>query len=256
MPVVIPDDEDELIVPAREGTLRVLRAAARNGVKRTVLTSSIVSMMEGHDDYSRPLTEADWSNPDRDIGAYPKSKTLAERAAWAFMESDENESDMELVVINPGLVLGPILDPERVGASMRMVEQMLSGGYPGSPKVYFNLVDVRDVASAHVAAMTASDAPGNRYVCISDSMWMQDIARTLADFFGPDGYKVPTRGIPGIAVRLFALVDKQVKQVIPNLGRQIEFDNSKIKRDLNWDPRSVQVMLKDSGDSLIAHELV
>jgi len=158
-----PKHEDELIIPARDGALRVLKAAAKAGVKRTVMTSSVAAVSAGHDrDTTHIFTEDDWSNTDSsEIGAYEKSKTIAERAAWDFVKSDG--AGMELAVINPGAILGPILNADS-GTSGEIVRQLMVRAMPACPRVGFSCVDVRDVAGAHLAAMTTPDAAGKIYL--------------------------------------------------------------------------------------------
>ena len=190
-PAGVPGHEDELIRPAVDGTLRVLRAAAGSGsVRRVVLTSSIAAINSGHEPSDKVYSERDWSNPDRSA-PYPKSKTLAERAAWEFAEG----KSFELVAVHPGLVLGPVLRREST-TSTDVVRMLLSHSVPGSPRMAFAPVDVRDVAVGHRLAMERPQAAGKRYILAGDQIWMQDIARVLAEEFGPRGYRVPTRLIP------------------------------------------------------------
>src|SRR5579863_6512695 len=191
-------DENELIVPARDGALRVLRAAHDAGVERVVLTSSLSAIVYGND-RSRVFTEADWSNLDgKRIGAYDKSKTIAERAAWDFMKGIEGSSPMELAVINPGLVLGPLLSQDW-GTSGEMVKRILAHQVPAIPNISFATVDVRDVASAHVSAMINPDAAGQRFICTEANHSMMEIAQILKAHYGNRGFKIPTGRLPSIA---------------------------------------------------------
>jgi len=173
-----PKHEDELIIPARDGALRVLRAAAKAGVKRTVMTSSVAAISAGHDrDATNIFNEDDWSIIDSPAtGAYEKSKTIAERAAWDFVKSDGG--GMELTVINPGAILGPILNADS-GTSGELVRQLMKRTMPACPRIGFSCVDVRDVAGAHLAAMTTPEAAGKRFVCAVEFAWMVELAKIL-----------------------------------------------------------------------------
>jgi len=168
-PPAAPEHEDELIVPAREGALRVLRAARDAGVKRVVLTSSFAAVGYGHAPRSTPFDETSWTDPDSDgVRAYVKSKTLAERAAWHFV-ADEG-GGIELSVVNPVGILGPVLGPD-YATSILMVQRLMDGAMPGCPELYFGIVDVRDVADLHVRTMTDPAAAGERFIAISGSRW-------------------------------------------------------------------------------------
>jgi dihydroflavonol-4-reductase len=250
-----PRHEDELIIPAREGTLRVLRAAAAVGtVKRLVLTSSVAAIIDGRESSDRPLTEADWSDLNGPIAAYSKSKTVAEMAAWSFMETENPPFDM--VAINPGTVLGPIFDKRQISTSIELVLKLLRREVPGVPALNFPVVDVRDVAAAHLAAMTSPAAAGKRYICSFDSIWMAEIAEILRENYSNRGYKIPTRKMPGFLVRLAALFDPTVKLVANRLNKAIYLDNSRIKKDLNWQPHDTTAMITALTDSLITLDAI
>ncbi len=178
-----PKHEDDLIQPAREGTLRVLKAASSANVKRVVMTSSLAAITLGHeDDDSKVFNEDDWSRTDHDIGAYEKSKTLAEQAAWDFVKGLESDNALELSVINPGLILGPILD-EDYSTSGELIRKLMRRQYPGCPDISWPVVDVRDVADAHLAAMTTPEAAGMRFCCAIENASIQDIALILNKHF-------------------------------------------------------------------------
>lgn len=250
LPLKEPKDEDELIRPAREGALRVLRAAAGEGVERVVMTSSIAAVSQARDE-GRPYNEDDWTDPDSDISAYPKSKTLAERAAWDFVAGLPEDRRMELTTINPSLVIGPLLDPDG-SASVEAVRKLMAREVPGCPRLGFSFVDVRDVALAHVAAMTEPAAAGRRYICSSEFFWMVDIARLLADA----GHKVPTRMLPDWLVRLVGLFDPTIRRVAPQLGYESTFDTSRIRDELQWQPRPLAETILATADSLKSHGVV
>jgi nucleoside-diphosphate-sugar epimerase len=234
-----PKYEDEVIVPAREGTLRVLRAAAAARVERVVLTSSIAAVADGHPrDPTRIFTEEDWSNLDGDLSAYDKSKTLAERAAWEFVRNLPAERAMELSVINPGLVLGPLLEAHH-SISIEAVRKLMRKEYPGAPRLGWPTVDVRDVADAHVAAMTL------------DFVWMKEIAEILQRNFASEGYVIPTRTLPNFLVRLVGLFDKVTAVAVPRLDLELHVSNGQIKRILGWQPRGTEEQVVSTGRSLI-----
>jgi nucleoside-diphosphate-sugar epimerase len=248
-PREVPRHEDELIVPARDGALRVLRAAAAAGVRRVVMTSSLAAVLYGHvRDGSRTFGEDDWSITDG-LTAYEKSKTLAERAAWDFARSPEARG-LELVVINPGLVLGPILD-EDYGTSGEVVRKLMLREFPGCPTLGWAPVDVRDVAAAHLAAMTTPEAAGQRFCCAIEHAWMGDIARILDERFTARGYRIPRRRLPDWLVRLVAVFDKTTRLAVHDLGQRQDVSSERIRKVLGWQPRSLEEMVAAMGESMI-----
>lgn len=254
IPAKPPKDPDELIVPAREGTLRVLRAALAAGVRRVVETSSLAAVLYGVDRDHR-FTEADWSNPDdRRIGAYERSKTLAERAAWAFMES-EAAGRMELTTINPGLVLGPMIG-DTTSTSHEAVIKLMKRDFPACPDFTYAMVDARDVAAAHVAAMTAAGAGGQRYLCALDSRSLRDVAAILGREYGPKGYRIPTGNLPNAVVRLVSLFDQTAKLAMNDLANPQTIDNAKVLALLGRPLRSLEEMTLATAASLEQHGLV
>lgn len=194
-PQTVPKSEDEIIVPAREGTLRVLRLSRDAGVKRVVLTSSFAAIGYGHPPQANPFNETAWT--DLNAGGvlpYQKSKTLAEHAAWDFVGREG--SNLELSVINPVGIFGPVLGPD-YSTSILMVQRLMDGAMPGVPRLYFGAVDVRDVADLHIRAMTHSAAKGERFLAVAgDFMSMRDIAQVLKARLGTSARKVPTRRLP------------------------------------------------------------
>ncbi|RIX29942.1 NAD-dependent epimerase/dehydratase family protein [Amnibacterium setariae] len=254
-PSALPEDEDALIGPAVKGTLRVLRAAARASVRRVVLTSSTSSVTAGHETRTgRIFTEADWSVLPQS-SPYEKSKTMAEQAAWNFVDKQPSAGRLELVALNPGLVLGP-LQVARLNASSEVVARLLDGSLPAVPRLAFSVVDVRDLAAAHLLAMTAPAAPGSRYILAGPAMWMQDMARVLADQFRPQGFRVPTARLPFAALWLAARFDPAVKLMLPAVGRSEHLSSQKAADELGWRTRSAVETLLDTGRSLIDHGLV
>lgn len=251
-----PKHENDLIVPARDGALRVLKTAAAEGVKRVVMTSSVAAVLYGHTrDGSRVFDEGDWSNIDAKIGAYEKSKTIAERAAWELVENLPTGQSTELVTINPGLVLGPVLDSD-YGTSGEVVRKLMKRELPGCPDVSWVMVDVRDVAAAHVAALTADGAAGKRFIVASEEASMLDVARILREHFGDQGYKVPLRRLPNWLMRVAAIFDKTARLAVPELGLRQVVSNQRARDVLGFEPRSLEEMTVDMGKSMIQHGVV
>ncbi|WP_405221205.1 SDR family oxidoreductase [Lentisalinibacter sediminis] len=251
LPRTPPKHEDDLIVPAREGVLRVLRFSSELGVRRVVMTSSVAAVLYGHErDGSKVYDESSWSIPEKTAGAYEKSKTLAERAAWEFMESLPEDNALELVALNPGLVLGPILD-EDYGTSGEAVRKLMRRDLPGCPPIGYAPVDVRDVADAHLRAMDVPEAAGQRFILAIDHAWFGEIADILDEHLRELGYRIPTRRLPGFVLRLAALFDKTTRLVVPEIGLRMDISNERAKQVLGWQPRSLPTMVKDMADSMI-----
>ena len=249
-PANVPKHEDELIVPAREGALRVLRASRDARVKRVVLTSSFAAIGYGHAPQSAPFNETNWTNTTgNDVTAYVKSKTLAEREAWNFIAREGG--DLELSVVNPVAVFGPVLGPD-YSTSVLLIQRLMSGGVPGSPRLSFGVVDVRDVADLHIRAMTHAAAKGERFLAVAgDFMLIRDIANVLKERMGEAGKKVPTRQLPNWLVRVAALKDPAVKQILPELGKLKNGTNEKAKRLLGWAPRAPEEAIVATAQSLL-----
>ena len=254
-PANAPKHEDELIVPAREGALRVLRAARDARVKRVVLTSSFAAIGYGHAPQRAPFNETNWTDPTGgDMTAYVKSKTLAERAAWDFIAAEGGA--LELSVVNPVVVFGPVLGPD-YSPSVLLIQRLMSGTVPGSPKLTFGVVDVRDVADLHLRAMVHPAAKGERFLGVAgDFIWIRDIAKVLKDRLGEAARKVPTRQLPNWLVRLAALRDPAVKQILPELGKQKNGSNEKARRVLGWAPRSNEEAIVATAESLLRFGLL
>ncbi len=266
-PEKIPRHEDELIVPAREGALRVLRAARDAGVKRVVLTSSFAAIGYGHKPQAAPFNETDWTNLNgtdpngtdlhsEDVLPYQKSKTIAERAAWDFIAHEDegrNKSghSLELSVVNPVAILGPVLGPD-YSISILFVQRMMDGAIPGVPRLDFGAVDVRDVADLHLRAMTHPAAKGERFLAVAgDFISALDMARILKDRLGVSAKKVPTRQLPDFLVRVAALFDPAIKQILPELGKRKNATSEKAQRILGWSPRSSEESIVATAESLI-----
>ena len=251
-----PKDENEMIVPARDGTLRVLRASVRAGVKRVVMTSSVAAVAYGTP-RDHPYTELDWTNVESgDVDPYAKSKTVAEKAAGDFVLSAQNTSKMELVTILPGLVLGPVLS-DHFSSSGEAIKRMMNHEIPGMPDVWFPPIDVRDVAWSHVKAMTLPAAAGQRYICAaSDSVPLLDAAKILHQRYASEGYKIPMRRLPKFAVRLVAVFDRDLKFVVPEVGNPAHFNVAKIKTELGLEPRDLTEMTLAMAETMIQYGIV
>jgi len=249
IPSSMPKNPDDLIVPAREGTLNVMRAASRGSVQRVVQTSSLSAISYGQDDPNSHLfTEADWTDPDhKDNVPYTRSKTIAERAAWA--ELPKLPRPLEWVAINPGLVLGPVLDKDS-SASVLIVAKLLKGEIPGLPRFGYGVVDVRDLADLEVRAMTAPQAAGQRYIGSGPFISMSEIAKVLKERLGDKAKKVPTRKLPDWVVRLVGLIDSEVRGQVFELGKVRRLSSAKAEKDLGWSFRPWEDTLVDTATSL------
>lgn len=258
-PASSPKDENELIIPARDGALRVLTAARDAGVKRVVLTSSFAAVGYGTEKSTRPYTEEDWTDPTAKVSAYVKSKTIAERAAWAFIETEGAEREgapLELAVVNPVIILGPALGPD-TSTSISLLTRLLKGGAPALPKLSFGIVDVRDVADLHVLAMTNPAANGQRFLAVSDDLpTIAQLAAILRERLGDIARKVPTRTLPNWTVHAAAIVIPSLREFSNRLDNHREVSNAKAKKLLGWSPRVNEDFLEDTARSIIELGLV
>jgi dihydroflavonol-4-reductase len=251
LPSSVPKNPDDLIVPAREGTLNVMRAASRGLVQRVVQTSSSAAISYGRDNpNSHVFTESDWTNPDhKDNVPYTRSKTIAEMAAWE--ELPKLPRPLDWVVINPGLVLGPVLAKDS-SASVLIVAGLLSGKFPGLPRFGYSMVDVRDLADLEIRAMTASQATGQRYIASGPFASMTEIATVLKECLGERAKKVPTRKLPDWIVRFVGLFDKEVRGQLFELGKVRRLSGAKAEKDLGWSSRPWKDTIMDTATSLEA----
>lgn len=247
-----PRRDQELIGPAREGTLRVLAAARNSGVRRVVLTSSFAAIGYGHRVREKPFDETDWTQPDTPgLSAYARSKTLAERAAWDFVA--RQGGGLELSVINPVAVLGPLLGPD-FAPSIELVQRMLSGGMPLAPRLWFGIVDVRDVADLHLIAMTHPAAAGERFLAAAgDSLSLLEISAILRDRLGPLARRAPLRQAPDALLRLVGLFSRTTAQIATEVGVRKRIDAQKARGQLGWSPRSAGDAIEATARSL--HDL-
>lgn len=249
------ENEDDLIVPARDGTLRVLRFARDAGVERVVLTSAFHAVSWGHPHDDHVFTESDWTVLDGPgVDAYGKSKTLAERAAWDFIASEGGS--MELATTLPVAVMGPVMGADVSGAN-HIVQAMLDGAMPGFPNLYIPIVDVRDVAAAHVLAMTTPDAAGERFLLSSDPpIALKQIGAVIRAQLGDSAARVPTRAIPDLVVRIAALFSARFRSLAPDLGYVKKMSSEKARRVLGWQPRSSEDAIVAAARSMVARHLV
>ena len=250
-----PKHEDDLIIPAREGALRVLRAARDAGVERVVMTSSFAAVGYGHTPRTALFTEADWTDiTGPGVAAYPKSKTIAERAAWDFIAREGGR--LELSVVNPVGIFGPVLSSD-YAPSILIVQRLLDGAIPACPRLFFGTVDVRDVADLHLRAMTSPAARGERFLALGgDSLSLLDVAEILKKRMGATARRVPTREMPDWIVRLLAHFNSDMKMIAPEVGKQKKISNEKACRVLGWTPRSNEESIVATAESLVRLGLV
>ena len=250
-----PKNAGEITKPAIEGTCRALNAALRSNVKRVVLTSSMVAACHGHaKGRITPYGESDWTVPDgKDVTPYILSKTLAEQEAWKIMEAAGRRDD--LTVINPGFILGPLLESD-IGTSGAIIQRMMQGDFPGTPDIYFSVIDVRDAAELHILAMHDTAVFGRRVFSAGPSISMQEMAKSLAASFPTFAKKIPTRRLPNLLVRLIAMFDGDVKTAAMNLGRKHRLDRPLVEPLLGRPLFSTDDAIREMGQSLIDQKQV
>jgi dihydroflavonol-4-reductase len=249
LPAHMPKHEDELIVPARDGALRALKAARAAGIRRFVMTSSMAAVAYGHGGSKSRFTEADWTDPtSKDAYPYVRSKTIAERAAREWVAAEGGE--MEFCTVNPVLVLGPLQSGD-FSTSLEAIKKLLEGSMPGLPNLGFGVVDVRDVADMHVRCLTAPDMAGERFLCSGPFLWMKDIAVILRSGLGDQARKVPRLGLPDWLVRLSARFDPVIRQVVSELGRERDADTSHALAKLGWKARPVEETILETARDMI-----
>ena len=245
-----PKNADELIIPAREGALRILRAARDAGVKRVVMTSSSVAIVYGHRQKEASYDETCWTDlSGSDLTPYQKSKTLAERAAWDFIAREG--MNLELSAVNPVSVFGPVLGPD-LAASVMLIERFMDGAVPVCPRISFSVVDVRDVADLHLRAMTNPAARGERFLAAAGGpMLAIDAGNILKKHLGAAAGKLPTRQAPDWLVRILAVFIPDLRHILPELGKTKYVSNEKARRLLGWTPRSNEECIVATGESLL-----
>ena len=244
-----PKDENEMIRPAVDGTLRVLKAARDAGVKRVVITSNFGAVGFSHTDTSKVITEENWTDPnEKNLSTYNKSKVLAERAAWDFIKREGGE--LELVAINPTAVFGPALNAGTSGNYL--LKTLLNGSMKRVPNITLGIADVRDVADLHIRAMINPQAAGERFLALSGVITsLPEIAQLFKDRLGPAAHKVSTKRLPDWVIKIAALFNAQAREVVPLLSRYREASNAKARKILGWQPRSNEQTLLATAESLI-----
>jgi dihydroflavonol-4-reductase len=251
----VPKEENEMIIPAVEGTLRVLRASRNAGVKRVVITSSFGAVGYSHTDAGKLITEADWTNPeDKHLSPYLKSKTLAEKAAWDFIAKEGGT--LELAVINPVGIFGPTPGTDLSGGA-EIIKRLLDGSMKRIPKISFGIVDVRDVADLHIRAMLHPEAKGQRFLALAgEIVSLPGIALLLKDKMGDAAKNVSTKILPDWIVRIAALFSPVAKNIVPQLGRNKNASNLKAKTMLGWSPRSNEEAIIAMAESLVQFGII
>ena len=253
-PPAQPKDPDELIVPARDGSLRVLRASLNAGVERIVMTSSVAAVRGGGPPSNGSIyTEADWTDgDDASLTPYTRSKAIAERAAWQFVRDEGAEE--RLATVNPGAIIGPVLSDDR-SFSLQLIERLMKG-MPAMPRLGFSFVDVRDVADLEIRAMTDPAAGGKRFIATDRFMWVSDVADVLRERLGADAGKVPSRVAPDLLVKAMGLFDSSVRSITGDLGRRAEYSNERARELLGWSPRPLDDSIAETATSLRTHGVV
>jgi dihydroflavonol-4-reductase len=249
-----PLSGDDMLRPARDGALNVLRAAGRANVKRVVVTSAANAASPSSYTEQGVTDETLWTDPeDPAIIPYRRAKTVAEKAVWEFVES--YDGPMTVSTILPGAVFGPILSKDSIG-SVDIIVRMLTGAMPGCPRIGLEIVDVRDLADIHIRAMLAPDAAAQRFLATGEFTWMRDMAQDLRDGLGSAATKVSTRHLPNWVVRLSSVFDPSLRAITVSLGRRNRHSTDKAARILDWRPRPATQTVVDCANSLLEHGVV
>jgi dihydroflavonol-4-reductase len=252
-PMGLPKHEDDLILPARNGVKHVFEAALKNNIHRIVQTSSIAAIMYGHEPGKTNFTEEDFTNINGAmISPYTKSKALAEQDVWKYAKQ---HPELKVSVINPGFVLGPLLNKE-IGTSADVVLKLMKGEFPGVPKLGFPIVDVRDVAAAHYNALENENSIGHRYAAVAESLWFKELAQAILDAYPTYNKKVKAKELPNWFLKIFSLFDKPTRMIIDELGFCAVISNQKMKTDLKINPISSKDAIQATATSLVELKLV
>ncbi|MDQ3934976.1 MAG: aldehyde reductase [Actinomycetota bacterium] len=244
-----PNDPDELIVPARDGALRVVTAALDAGVQRVVMTSSVAAIRGSRESSeSAPFTEADWTDgDDGSRSPYVRSKTIAEKAVWDLVRQAGSED--RLAVVNPGAIIGPPLSADR-STSLQAIQRLLDG-MPAMPRLGFTFVDVRDVADLHLRAMIDPAAGGERFIAADRFLWTSEVAAVIRERLGDAAPKVPTRVAPDLLVRAMSIFDGAVRPFVSDLGKRQWMSSEKARGTLGWAPRPIEDSIADTARALL-----
>jgi dihydroflavonol-4-reductase len=253
LPESQPKDPDELIVPAREGTRRVLGMALDAGVRRVVLTSSVAAIRGGNEGAGHPLDETVWTDLEaRGLTPYVRSKTIAEQTAWELAEQRGRRD--RVAAVNPGVIVGPLLSDDR-STSLQVIERLLNG-IPAMPRLCFSLIDVRDVADMQIRAMTSEGAGGERFLAVTEVLWLAEVAEILRKRLGAAAGRVPSRIAPDLLVRAMSLFDGGIRSFRSSLGKRTEYSSAKARERLGWSPRPIEDTIVQTAQSLIDHGVV
>lgn len=254
-PRVLPKHENELILPAKNGTLNILKAASEAKVKRVVMVSSLAAVIYGKSkkDRNNVFNEADWTDETnkQDTAPYLRSKTIAEKAAWEYLE--QNNTGLELTTVLPGAILGPVLEKD-FGTSANIVISILNGSLPATPKIGFDIIDVRSVAELLILAMEMPQSAGKRYIASAGYLSFAQIAKILKQQY--PGRKISTRELPNCATRIFSLYEKNLKPILLDLGIKRKTYIYKAINELNWQPRPVNEAIISCAQSVIQNKIV
>lgn len=253
-PAIQFEHEDEIIIPAKEGVLRVLKAAQKAGVKRVVLTSAYGAVGCGHSNRKTPYTEQDWTNLNAKLHPYQRSKTMAEQTAWEFIQKEGN--GLEMATVNPVAVMGPALGAD-ISHSNQIVRQMLNGEMKACPKIDSCYVDVRDVADLHFLAMIRPEANGQRFLATSGkALSLLEVAQILKKNLGEAAQKVPSQEIPNWKVKAAAVANPSLRMLVTLLGQYAQTSGEKARNVLHWSPRTNEEAIVATAQSLFQFELV
>lgn len=254
-PRVLPRKEQDLIRPAVDGTLRVLKAAHLAGVPKVVLTSSTGAVLYGKTGPYRQSAygEDTWTDVSvrSDTTPYLRSKTIAEKAAWDYVGQDS--VDMVLTTICPGVILGPVLETD-YGTSANVVRKLLDGSLPALPRLGFDMIDVRCVADLHLRAMRSDLADGQRFLASDDYLTLLQVADILRSAY--PGRRIPKYLLPDVIVRMYSLIDPSLRQALVDLGAERKSNSGKARNLLDWEPRSIEEAVLSCAESLIELDLV
>jgi dihydroflavonol-4-reductase len=250
-----PKDENELILPAREGTLRLLHVAHEEKVKRLVVVSSVAAILGGHTGENKVFDDSDWTDLNEVRDAYSKSKTLAEQAAWDFINGAENINHLEMVSVNPSVVFGPLLE-NRYHTSIEWFLTLMRAEVPGVARTQLDMVDVRDVVEMIYLAMVTPAAAGKRFICHAASLPLPEFARILQSNYSRRGYRIPTRVLPDVLVRLYALFKPKTRGVAEALGWRYGYSTEAARLVLGWDPRPCEQTVIEMAESMIQQGLI